>query len=218
MTAQETLPRWVWASLALLAALALYVGLSRGGLTPKPFDGSHLLGLLTSLGFLALLVERTIEVTIGAARGETTAQLQAAAENAKLARASMSTSIAAHEVAEFRQAELIRFRAGTKSLALRVAVLLGLFVSAVGFRTLDQLVIATELETQSMLFRTLDVLMTAAVIGGGSDAIHRMISTITTYLDAVAQSARSRGSGAASPSPPVPILGIPPLSPGPPES
>ena len=42
------------------------------------------------------------------------------------------------------------------------------------------------------LFRTVDVLMTGAVLGGGSDALHQMVLVFTNFFER----AKGRGEGA----------------------
>jgi hypothetical protein len=208
---------WPWLAFLAVAAFALYIGTFLGtSLTFKPFSAADLLRLLGSLAVVALLVERTIEVSVGAWRGKVTDRLLSSAESAKLALISAPANIALHETVVAKEAELVDYRAETKKLALRVAVLLGLLVAATGFRTIETLVTSIGTGFTGGLFRLLDLVMTGTVIGGGSEAIHRMISTATTYLDATTRVVRGREPETVIPSLIGPGMRIPPVAPGPP--
>jgi hypothetical protein len=123
---------WPWFVAAAIAGFALFVGLYAKSLTLRAFAAADILRLLGSLAVVALLVERTIEVSIGAWRGKVTDRLFSAAESAKLALISAPTNITLHETVAVRQADLADYRAETRKLALRAAVLLGLLVAATG--------------------------------------------------------------------------------------
>lgn len=207
---------WPWAASASIGIFSLYVGFISTPLTFKPFSAEDILRLLGSLAVIALLVERTIEVSIGAWRGKVSDRLFSAAESAKLALVSAPASITLHETVVANESELIEYRSETKKLALRTGVLLGLLVAATGLRTMESLVTAIGEGANASLFRLLDVVMTAAVIGGGSEAIHRMVSTVTTYLDATTQAVRKRETTSAVSSPIGLGIRIPPVTPGPP--
>lgn len=210
--------QWPWLVAAAIAGLALSVGLYSKSLSLRPFSGADILRLLGSLGVVALLVERTIEVFIGVWRGKVTDRLFAAAESAKLALIAAPANVTLHETVAVKQGELIDYRAETRKVALRAAVVLGLVVAAAGFRTLETLVVpAAGSDLASGLFRILDLLMTAAMIGGGSEPIHRMIATVTTYLDSVSKAVRAGDPGAGVPGVLVPAVVVPPVTPGPPK-
>jgi hypothetical protein len=209
--------QWPWLVAAVIAGVALVMGLDGTSLTLRPFAGADILRLLGSIGVVALLVERTIEVSIGVWRGKVTDRLFSAAESAKLALISAPANVMLHETVAVKQGELATYRAETRKVALRAAVLLGLLVAATGFRTLETMVVpTTSADLASSLFRILDLLMTAAIIGGGSEPIHRMVSTVTTYLDSVSRAVRAGETGPVAPSVLVPAMGVPPVTPGPP--
>ncbi len=46
--------------------------------------------------------------------------------------------------------------------------------------------------TQRRLFRTADVLLTGAVLGGGSDGLHQLVSVFTNYMESAAAWAKRR--------------------------
>ena len=45
-------------------------------------------------------------------------------------------------------------------------------------------------EVQRKLFRTADVLLTGAVLGGGSDALHQLVSVFTNFMESAAERAK----------------------------
>jgi hypothetical protein len=209
---------WLLAVGGALGAFALYLGLYSQSLTLRPFAGADVLRLLGSLGVVALLVERTIEVSIGAWRGKVTDRLFSAAESAKLAMISAPANPTLHETVMLKQTELADYRAETRKLALRAAILLGLLVAAAGFRTMETLVVpVTAAGPVPGLFRILDLLMTAAIIGGGSEPIHRMISMVTNYLDSIGRTVRAGETGGLTPNMLVAAAGVPAVTPGPPK-
>jgi hypothetical protein len=161
------LPNWLLSgALVLVATLAVWIGLHGMSLTFKSFSAADILRLLASLGVVALFVERTIEVFVGAWRGEVTEKLFSAAESAKLALISAPFSITLYETAALRDLQLTDYRARTKTLALRTAVVMGLVVAATGFRTLETLVIPPVSGASSPIFRLMDLAITSAAIGG----------------------------------------------------
>lgn len=60
-----------------------------------------------------------------------------------------------------------------------------LFVDPPAFAALPQV--------QQRLFRAGDVLLSGAVIGGGADALHKLVSVFTNFMDSSARWAKERG-------------------------
>jgi hypothetical protein len=202
-------------ALGAVAAIAIWIGLFGLSLSFKPFTTADVARLLGILALVALFVERTIEVSVGAWRGQVTERLFSAAESAKVALISAPSNVTLHETVAVRNAQLVDYRAQTKGFALRAGLALGLLVAATGFRTLETLVTSSGPGAAGALFRLLDLVMTAATIGGGSEAVHKMMSTITTYLDAASGQFRAREVEARSTAP-VSLAVVPPLTAGPP--
>ena len=73
-----------------------------------------------------------------------------------------------------------------------------MIVAALGIRVLELSVDPAAFEAlpriQQRLFRTTDVLMTSAVLGGGSDALHQLMLVFTNFF----QSTAGRAKGAAA--------------------
>ena len=81
-----------------------------------------------------------------------------------------------------------------------------MIVAALGIRVLELSVDAAVFETlprvPQRLFRTTDVLMTGAVLGGGSDALHQLVLVFTNFFQSAAgrmKGETGRGKGVPSP-------------------
>ena len=74
---------------------------------------------------------------------------------------------------------------------------IGVIVAALGIRVLelfvDPAIFESLPEVQRKLFRTADVLLTGAVLGGGSDALHQLVSVFTNFMESAAE--RAKGGG-----------------------
>src|SRR6266481_5981172 len=82
-----------------------------------------------------------------------------------------------------------------QQIALHSALVLGILIASLGvrglgnFADLDKL---TDHPTQKYLFNVADVLLTGALVGGGSDFMHKLITTFTDLMDATSQKAKAR--------------------------
>jgi hypothetical protein len=202
-----------WLAFAAVALVSVSIGLQVGALERKPNLAGAVLQLLGAYGVLALVVERTLEVFIGAWRGRVTGQLFVAVESARRRLEAAPNSYGRQQAVEENERSLADYRAQTQRIALRAGVLLGVLIAATGIRTLDLLVATPSAGAPLILFTMLDLLVTAGMIGGGSDAVHKLMSAVTGFLD-VTRSAQSRlaVSDAAALRAPT---DIPPVTPGP---
>jgi hypothetical protein len=143
---------------------------------------------LTSLLVAALLVERVLDVFLTIWRAPTSEAIETEAKQQPQASA---------ERAEKEKALQAR-KAGTRTIAMWSALLIGTLVSAAGLRSfswfVDAEVIAELPAAQSSLFIGIDILLTAGVIAGGSDGIHKIAEVLRNFLKTSAQAAaRPRG-------------------------
>jgi hypothetical protein len=77
---------------------------------------------------------------------------------------------------------IIKYQTATKNFSLVGGFLLGLFSSLAGIRVLESFVdISSTLESQRIAFRTLDILLTALAISGGSKVFHELVSILTDF-------------------------------------
>jgi hypothetical protein len=190
-------------------------------LTPEPVIfktdvGSQILPLLFTLLFVALLLERALEVFISTWRGTEAERLEqvlsdlqrnAAALKAEIERATAAADIQAtqqaytDELAKLGQAEQNKteFRSGTKRRAMWMGLVLGLLVSAVGVRALQPLIDADSLlrlsANQLIAFHLVDVLVTGGCLAGGSDAIHKIIQLYVDFTEKTSDKVKASGNG-----------------------
>ena len=184
----------LWVVLAVLLIGGLVLGAKVGFLTPKAFGAGDITKLLGRFFVLALFVERTLEVFITAWRGKETVQreneLKAAKESVLLSPPDPSDT----EVIKDKANWLAAYKCETQAIALRSALVLGILIAAVGVRSFNIFVEEPTLpqpaqwfnQLQLGTFHVLDVLVSGGIIGGGSDAIHKMMNVITEFLDATA--------------------------------
>jgi hypothetical protein len=117
----------------------------------------------------------------------------------------------AEREAEKIDERMVGFKATTRRLATCIALLVGVITAAVGFRILSNLVSLDGLskaESQYSWFVVVDVLITGAVLAGGSKAIHQLFNVYDALMDST-QSLLQRRKLEATPSVP------PPSPPGP---
>lgn len=203
---------------AVGAVATIAIGFNVAVLERKPFDLAAVLRLLGTYGVLALVVERTLEVFISAWRGQMTGQLFSALESARRRLEAAPHSFGLQQAAAETDRALADYRATTQRIALRAGVVLGLLIAATGIRTLD-LFVAVPTDVLALpLYTLLDLVVTAGMIGGGSDAVHKLMSAVTRFLDATRsaapRSAARDAIAALTPNSPE----IPPLTPGPPRT
>ena len=74
-----------------------------------------------------------------------------------------------------------------------------MIVAALGIRVLelsvDPTAFASLPQVQQRLFRTTDVLMTGAVLGGGSDALHQLVMVFTNFFQSAAGRVKQTETG-----------------------
>ena len=185
----------VWGILAVLLVGALVLATKVGDLSlNKSLAVGDVTKLLTTFFVLALFVERTLEVFITAWRGEETVKGEDDLQTAKQALAQNPADSALQAPVKTKTDWLIQYKAETKAIALRCGLVLGILIAAVGVRSFGTFV-GRPVEPTSMkfwfymqigTFNVLDVLVSGGIIGGGSDAIHKMMNVITEFFDATA--------------------------------
>lgn len=177
----------------MVAALGLiaYTGHAPSAIAFKALDMPAVVGLLSWLFVVALFIERSVEVIVMVLRDEPADGLQAAvdAEQARIAALQKADPAVRVDSTALDQANraLTSFRGGTKELALCVGFFLGVLVSLAGVRAL-----ASVLGPQDghWLFSAADILVTGAVLAGGSDGVHKMANVFSNFMDALATKAK----------------------------
>lgn len=149
---------------------------------------------------ISAFIERAVEIVISATRGPRALALQRQLDRSR---------DAAREEAQHR---FDAYKLHTQRISFTISLGLGLFAGLVGVRALNPLLAPSNHEHR--WFNLFDVTLTSLLLAGGSDGIHQVVTTITTFLD----SSKSRQK-AATPSddPPAPAAPAPaaPAAPAP---
>jgi hypothetical protein len=157
------------------------------------FSVEDVVRLLTPLVLTALFIERALEVFLTPWRGE---QADHIADQVERARKSMERGqTESREDLSRAQTELIAYKAETRQVAFVSALALGIVISALGIRGLEPFFepnsFATLPSGQHILLRGVDVLLTGALLGGGADGLHKLVSVFTNYMDSAAKRAKA---------------------------
>jgi hypothetical protein len=182
-----TVLRTYWLASALIGGallLSAVIGASVVEFTPLNIEqfSKAVLPLVIS----AAILERLIEVFVAPWRDAGRINL----ENEVRARQ------AAGQDATTAQQKLTAWKAESQKIAFLAATFIGLLAAAVGFRALEGLAdpaaIATYSQLQTAAFRSFDVVVTAGLLAGGADVVHKFISAITNFMEAGARLAKTR--------------------------
>jgi len=174
------------ASLAFIVVLGwsiVRVLLNQAGLV-LPLDSSQAKWTSTigGLVLVAGIIERATEVIVMTFRDECAAGLSDAVElAAKKATAAPADPEAAGGL-EKAQKTLTSYKEQTKQFALFVAFCFGLLLALAGARSLHWLLLDQKVVT-GRLFLALDVIITGAMLAGGSEGIHRLANVLTSGAD-----------------------------------
>lgn len=198
--------------ICLFAIYLIFRAQSPDPLPPKILNIQTFTGVMAWLFAVALFVERAVEVVVMVFRDQSAdllddAEAQAKADweaKAKVSADAMTTivatqaqkSAAVQAAKEARQKfddahkENVVYRAGTKEFALQVGFAFGLLVSLAGVRTLHELVdwealkqCVGVLPPLSRVFTLADIVVTGAMLAGGSEGIHRIANVFTSFMD-----------------------------------
>jgi len=158
-----------------------------------PIDTTQFLETIVPLFLIALFIERALEVFVTAWRGGNASlhELAVRLEKKKLAKTDkVSSSL---EDAEKTQSD---YKNNTRRVALISGLAAGILVSAFGVRALESFADPDLFDQLSDLqrdsFRLFDTIVTGAVLGGGADGIHRIVSVFTGFLDKTSDNLKSK--------------------------
>jgi len=175
--------------LVLLALLAVVVVASAGSefyvfndVTP-----GAVADLLTPLLLVALFLERAQEVLVTAWRGIGGREIEERIRSGEtqLAAGPADMKLQAAQTVDAARADLTRYKGDTQRLAFLIGLIAGVLTSAVGIRVLQPLV-SWDLEIvgwQKFLFHFVDIAVTGALLAGGSDGLHKLVSIFTDFFD-----------------------------------
>ncbi len=193
--------------LVIVAAVIVAMKFGPHELQLNPDISKQFVSFFTELTAIALFVERALEVLVTPWRekGAQTKDVAATAAQSALKAHLDQTKVAglapeavvalAAKVPELQQQalqftqDLAEYRAETQRIAFVAALAIGIAVSLIGFRALDFFVqggAQTSLAShphQLVLFQAMDVVLTGAVISGGADGLHQMVTIFTNFAD-----------------------------------
>ena len=182
---------WSLFLVSLLTAVAVAF-FNPGSLAFRAFDVTEFVQSMMPLVMFALFIERVLEVFLTSWRAHRTAELKEQAAYVRPKSSKQESRLPDEET--YRQ-----YRSQTQRIAFFAGTTLGVVVAALGIRVLelsvDPTVFASLPHVQQRLFRTTDVLMTGAVLGGGSDALHQLVMVFTNFMGTAAKRAKG-GEGA----------------------
>lgn len=187
--------------IVFLAAIVIVVGICilksvvPEALPLKDLSAQAFTGLIAWLVAVALFVERAVEVVVMVFRDYGADLLQATEDSATAANTSANKALAASptdaglkSVADKTRTALddahrdnVIYRAKTKEIALSVGFVFGAMVSVAGVRSLHGLLI--DGTTTNGWFNFVDIIVTSAMLAGGSEGIHRIANAFTSFMD-----------------------------------
>lgn len=147
-------------------------------------DVQSVVSILTPLVLYSLFVERAVEVFLTVWRGRESDALALEVKQKKL-----TLSLKGADVAGYNslQQGLAQYKGTTRDIAFTSTFILGILISLAGVRALALFVDPVSLQDlssfQTAWFTVLDIFITGALIGGGSDGIHQIITLFTTFMD-----------------------------------
>jgi len=151
-----------------------------------PITTAQLMSILMPLLVISLFLERAVEVLVNAWRQGGRDRLELALE-AQRDQGEPTTAL---------RHELSAYRDGTRCAALLTSMVAGVLLAALGLRSLELLVDADMLAAfpawQQTSLAAIDIVITGALLAGGADGIHKIISTFTTFLDVSSKRLRAR--------------------------
>jgi hypothetical protein len=154
-----------------------------------PFSAAEFLQRITPLFLISLFIERSIEVFLTAWRGPDAAIRSHKLKALRKAVAQGKTELEEDLVKACVEHE--RCRSRMQRMAFAASVALGMVISAVGVRALGMFVDASAFGSLSKMqqtsFNIVDVLLTGAVLGGGSDALHKFVTVFTNFMERTAR-------------------------------
>ena len=173
----------------LIAALAILAIVLRPKSIPFwPFL-QEIFVVLVVLFLVSLFIERTVEVLMVVWREKGKQELKSnlglARNNPGGRRGKNTHKMTVKEKDATKNLDI--YRAETKAVAIPTAFMLGILVSALGFRVLqpivDPVALGTLPKVQMSMFTGMDVLITGALIGGSSKGIHEVIEAFLNMIE-----------------------------------
>jgi hypothetical protein len=177
-------------AVAIIAALILVVlGTFSpfAGLSFQPESGDSALSVLGRLVLIALFVERGIEVFVelwrGASKNKKKNDIKTLNEEKGRIKGNLEEEKRIQNKIDKLSEDLHFYQAITARISLWTGFMFGLLVSISGVRALNSLMTSPIGDTQGMLFQGVDIVLTAALISGGSEGIHKIMTVYKSFME-----------------------------------
>lgn len=185
MTVDPVRTRSTWlfpAALVAASAVAAWQASAFSALAFKPFRAEEIVGNLTSLFLISLFLERALEVFVSWWRDVERVKLEQ-----EIARLETDASADAQRRAVELKQQLQLYKSQTARRTFMCGLAAGAVIALAGARALSPLLadLPAAGSPQALMVVIADVVITAGLIGGGSDGIHKLVSVITDYLEKV---------------------------------
>jgi len=171
-----------------LAATAVY---APGLIRFWPFSAAEFVQRMVPLFLISLFIERALEVFVTTWRGPEAAIRD---HKIKALRKGVEQGTSTPEDLAKACEDRERCKSKVQRVAFAGSVALGIIISSVGVRALglfvDPTAFGTLSEMQRAAFNMVDVLLTGAMLGGGSDALHKFVSVFTNFMERTAKQAK----------------------------
>ncbi len=191
------------ASFIVIVLIWMALGLQYGPLELRSDEFALFGRVIGSLILVSAIMERVLDVFLTFVHGEgadlTSGALAAAQKELDAAKTALEAAPgdSAAEVrfatakGELDTAQNARReqRGDTRRSALPSAIVLGVLISAIGFRALDSLVTVVPPTpedgwwVQGNVFHAVDILLTGAVLAGGSDGLHKLMEVYRSVTE-----------------------------------
>ena len=199
--ADATKLRVVQCGTVVVAAGAIAIMLTHptAHLPVRNFQLQDCVPFFTELTAIALFVERSLEVLLtpwrekDAREKETDheaaiQQLTMVQQSAIAGNAAASTQVpGAAQKADSKRQDLVQYRAETQQIAFLVSLTVGIVLSLLGVRALQFFFNDADVRAlpgiQGALFQSMDVVLTGALISGGADALHQLVTMLTDFAN-----------------------------------
>jgi len=186
---------------AVVLVLAAVVAFALSPLVIKDDAATRIVPTLGILIAVALFLERATEVFLSASRSGGADNLDHEIEKSRKIIAELKESSRPPEsiaAAESVLGECLErrttYRITSRQWALWGGLLAGTLIAAVGLRSLNIFFTPDSLkqmnQNQKMLFAGVDVLLTGALLAGGSDGLHKITEVYTSFMNSTAKKAR----------------------------
>jgi uncharacterized membrane protein YbhN (UPF0104 family) len=191
--------------LAVVIAVALFLAFA--SVEFRMDIGSSIGTILGSLLIISLLLERALDVFLTTWRAEGSEKLDSEINEIKqkieqLKKAGKpETDSDVKTETDFlskKNQEKLAYRSKTRIIAIWSGLILGVIVSAIGFRVLATLVdpesFKQMIKNQKYFFNLFDILLTGGLLAGGSDGIHKILDLYRVFMEGSSSRVKSKSN------------------------